>query len=694
MHTPHPPRPPYPPPGEVPGESDEFLAGPLRAGSDAEAARCTALLMARHWQPAQDYAVVCLAGSGTLAHMVTATAFHQVLDRLALGEPAEALRPRLLVAVRDTVVNWSGADRITAVLPGLGKPAGGRGMRAAKTLTPENRALSGRAFHGLPRLEQTLLWHTEVEAEEIAVPALLLGIGPESAAAAQAQARDAFRDGLVRAHRELAPGQECRYYNRLLDIPIRRGGALLPDVQDHLAGCAYCRHAAEQLGHADAALGLLLAEAVLGWGARRYLDSRPGRGPAPGRRSTGARRGKPGLLARATLPPARRRTRALGGRLPGASPFTRRGADGRDPGDPLPGSGALGAADGLDPGGTPPAPLPNSAPGPGAPVRSGDGGFGGLFEGPGSGVPGGVDGRDLFGPFPGSAPGSGGPSEASGVGALGGVGGLLPVSGSRVPGGAGPGDPRAAFGAGVPGRAGGRRRRGSGWGSARGAGGSRRAGVLGLRGVVRPRGGPWAARERAVLPAAGAALSVRTLLTGVGVVSAGLLATVLAVGVWPDGGDGTDPVASTSAVPATGMRSPVTSTTLPVTGRPTRLRNAAAGLCLDIKGTPKAGAGAVLAGCSAVATQQWTYETDGLLRSAGGPDLCLDSHADAGVVILGTCAGPDSRRADDVRYDLTAQGELVPRWDRTLALATAGGQVGADLVVKVRDRSAGQRWQG
>ncbi|MGW2485983.1 RICIN domain-containing protein [Streptomyces sp. NPDC001606] len=651
MHTPHPPRPPYPPPGEVPGESDEFLAGPLRAGSDAEAARCTALLMARHWQPAQDYAVVCLAGYGTLAHMVTATAFHQVLDRLALGEPAEALRPRLLVAVRDTVVNWSGADRITAVLPGLGKPAGGRGMRAAKTLTPENRALSGRAFHGLPRLEQTLLWHTEVEAEEIAVPALLLGIGPESAAAAQAQARDAFRDGLVRAHRELAPGQECRYYNRLLDIPIRRGGALLPDVQEHLAGCAHCRHAAEQLGHADAALGLLLAEAVLGWGARRYLDSRPGRSPAPGRRSTGGRRGKPGLLARATLPPVRRRTRALGGRLPGASPFTRRRADIRDPGDPLPGSSALGGVDARDPCDPLPGTLPNSAPGPGVP---------------------------------------GWPSEASGAGVLGGVGGLLPVSGSGVPGGRGPGDPMAAFGAGVPGRAGGRRRRGS----ASRAGGSRRAVGLGLGGVVRPRGGPWAARDRAALPPAGAALSVRTLLTGVGVVSAGLLATVLAVGVWPDGGDGTDPVASTSAVPGTGMRSPVTSTALPVAGRPTRLRNAAAGLCLDVKGTPKAGAGAVLAGCSAAATQQWTYETDGLLRSAAGPDLCLDSHADAGVVILGACAGPDSRRADDVRYDLTAQGELVPRWDRTLALATAGGQVGADLVVKVRDRSAGQRWQG
>ncbi|MFI2206197.1 RICIN domain-containing protein [Streptomyces sp. NPDC020192] len=541
MPTPHPPRPPYPPPGGDPGEPDELLAGPLRAGSDAEGSRSTALLMARHWQPAHEYAGICLAMSGPLAHMVTATAFHQVLGRLALGEPAEALRPRLLVTVRDTVVNWSGTDRITAVLSGLGKPAGGRGMRAAKTLIPDNRALSDRSFHALPRLEQALLWHIEVEAEPISVPAALLGLDADSATAALEEARDKFREGLVRAHRELAPGKDCRYYNRLLDVPIRRGGALLPDVQEHLAACPYCRHAAEQLGHADAALGVLLAEAVLGWGARRYLDSRPGRrqGPASGgnRRSGGRRRGgdKPGLLARAA------RTGSL---------------------------------------------------------RRGDG------------------------------------------------------------------DSRAPRG----------RRRGGG------------------------EPGPLARIPAAVLRAPVAALSSRTLLTGVGVASAGLLATVLAISMWPDGGDGTDPVASTSAVPGTGGPSAPTSATapgtagLPTSGRPTRLRNADADLCLDIKGTPRAGAGAVLAVCSSAAGQQWTYDTDGLLRSAAVTDLCLDSHADAGVVILGGCADAGSPRERDVRYDRTAQGELLPRWDHTLALAAAGATPGADLVVKVRDHSAGQRW--
>lgn len=80
--------------------------------------------MARHWQPAYDYSVICLASSANIASMVTATSFHQVLDRLMRGETGVALRPRLLVTVRDTVKAWSAEDRISGVLPDLRKPAG------------------------------------------------------------------------------------------------------------------------------------------------------------------------------------------------------------------------------------------------------------------------------------------------------------------------------------------------------------------------------------------------------------------------------------------------------------------------------------------------------------------------------------------------------------------------------------------
>ncbi|MFF8972622.1 ricin-type beta-trefoil lectin domain protein [Streptomyces sp. NPDC014995] len=278
MQSPNPPRPPYPPrPGWIPGDSDRDLAA--RLGTDGNAG-AVALLLARHWRAAHDYATVCLAGPEDSGRLVAAAAFHEVFGRLADGRAGGALRPQLLVAVRDMVRAWAGTDGVVAVLPELRKTVGGRGLRAARPATPERRQLAERAFQSLPAASQCLLWHTEVEAEPITIPAGLLGVDGITAEAGLERAREQFRAGCVRAHRELAPTTECRFYNRLLDVPLRRGGTLLPDVRRHLAECRHCRHAAEQLSHFDGGLDVLLAETVLGWGARRYLDSRPGRATA------------------------------------------------------------------------------------------------------------------------------------------------------------------------------------------------------------------------------------------------------------------------------------------------------------------------------------------------------------------------------------------------------------------------------
>jgi hypothetical protein len=499
-------------------ESDEGLAALLRAQPEGELAQSVALLMARHWQPAYDYAVICLGTSASIASMVTAAAFQQALDRLKRAESAAALRPHLLVTVRDTVRAWSAADRISGFLPELRKPAGGRGMRATKSMTPENRKLAERSFQALPGLAQCVLWHTEVEAEHISVPAGLLGMDPDTASAALDQAREQFRQGCVRAHRELAPNKDCRYYNRLLDVPIRRGGTLLPDVQQHLLECRFCRYAAEQLSHFEGSLGVLLAESVLGWGARRYLDSRPGRGQPSGTR-------------------------------PGRSGGRRQGGGGRHRGRLRP-------------------PLPT---------------------------------------------GSGGRRAARG-----------------------PGNSKA-------------------------------------------------------------------LLAGAGVLSGALLATVLITTLWPQD-DGGDPSASGTSSPGQsatpGPQAPPAGSTSPPPAVPTppvrtRLRNVAADLCLDIKGgKAQSGASLKLAVCSSAGTQAWSYGENGLLRSVANPDLCVDSHVDAGVVVLGSCASTGSKRGDDVRYDLTVQGELLPRWQEDLAVAPAAARdPDSDVVVKIRDRTDEQRWR-
>ncbi|MFB8177275.1 RICIN domain-containing protein [Streptomyces sp. NPDC055966] len=314
MQSPHPPRPPYPPLPGPGGASDRDLLARL-SGPHAARHHAVAVLLARHWRAARDYAVVCLASFGPAAPLVATAAFHDVLGRAAGGAVGGALRPHLLVAVRDTVRTWAADDATCTTLPELRRPTGGRGLRAAHPGTPERRRLAERAFRDLPGASQCLLWHTEVEAEPINIPAGLLGIAPATAAAALERVREQFRAGCVRAHRELAPTKECRFYNRLLDVPMRRGGALLPDVRHHLTVCPYCRHAADTIGQFEGDLGLMLAETVLGWGARRYLDSRPGRGAAeewPTAAAPDADRAASGVRHR-TGPGGRRRTALLVG---------------------------------------------------------------------------------------------------------------------------------------------------------------------------------------------------------------------------------------------------------------------------------------------------------------------------------------------------------------------------------------------
>ncbi|RZU17875.1 ricin-type beta-trefoil lectin domain protein [Streptomyces sp. BK239] len=318
MPSANPPRPPFPPrPGHTPGDSDRDLAARLGTAGNA---RAVALLLIRHWQAAHDYATVCLAGHEDSARLVAAAAFHEVFGMAAGGRPGGALRPQLLVAVRNTVRDWAGKDAMVDMLPELRKPVGARGLRAARPGTPERRQLTEHAFRSLPTASQYLLWHTEVEAEPITIPAGLLGVDAATAQTGLERARMQFHAACVRAHRELAPSAECHFHNRLLDVPPHDGGTLLPDAREHLADCRHCRHTAEQLSHFEDALDILLAETVLGWGARRYLESRPGRAtaaetpalPAPVRPADGGRHHRTtsdGVL----VLPGRRRRAALAG---------------------------------------------------------------------------------------------------------------------------------------------------------------------------------------------------------------------------------------------------------------------------------------------------------------------------------------------------------------------------------------------
>ncbi|GAB1339266.1 hypothetical protein ACE1SV_58560 [Streptomyces sp. E-15] len=334
------------------GLSDEQLSAELRKWTGASPApHPVGELLDRHWAAAFAYARLCTDGPRA-AGMLTTAAFTRLFGAALRQEgPSAAWRPHLLVAVRRIAAAWDADGRRGLLHPAL--RGGGTGQSAAARLPPPSgRRLLSRAFRRLPEPARAVLWHTEVESEPLAVSAVLLGLRAEDTGVALRRARARLREECLQAHRELAPDDECRRYPRMLDVTFRRGRTGLdPDLRQHLSGCAHCDRTAEQLARFNDGLGLALAEAVLGWGARGYVAARAADAdepavprPAatlvvpPGGRAVPARGGDAGPPWAGTpaarggraahrRPPGRGRARALAPAAatgPGPGPATRR----------------------------------------------------------------------------------------------------------------------------------------------------------------------------------------------------------------------------------------------------------------------------------------------------------------------------------------------------------------------------------
>ncbi|MEV0692009.1 ricin-type beta-trefoil lectin domain protein [Streptomyces sp. NPDC050388] len=569
---------------------DEQLAAELRKWTGATPALHPAgELLDRHWESVFGYARLCTDGPRS-AGMLTTAAFTRLFgETLKHNGPGSAWRPQLLVTVRRIAAEWSGDHRRDMLRPDLTAESGDARRPAARLLPlPERRLLAG-AFQRLPQSARCLLWHVEVESEPLRVPAGLLALDEEGARIELRRAQDRLRDEVLQLHGELAPDQECRRYLRLLEVTYRRAGTELdPDLRTHLDSCVHCRHAADQLARFTTGLGTALAEAVLGWSAREYAESRA------------------------------------------------RAADATD--EPAPGS--------TDGGST-----AEERPSP-------EGLVGAAFPGPADGPSGTADE-----PFTNAAPIPPLPTEE-------------PRTAPAVP----PVPNTAPFPATHP--------------------APRPASRPGRRAAPRtgPRGAVLRAGSRVARKAARRAARRRNLAAGILTVS-GLI--VLPLVLWTSGGSdasarGDDRPSGTPGTeegtsPEPGDPSPGSGEVVKGALRG-RLHNTASGLCVGVVGDRAvAGAETELTACSTGKVQQWTYETDGLLRNVAEPDLCLDSRLGYSVR-LARCAGPARANADSARYDFTVQGSLVPRSGQDLGLAPAATDGSGALVLKTRDDSDTQRW--
>ncbi|MET7913793.1 ricin-type beta-trefoil lectin domain protein [Streptomyces avermitilis] len=628
-------------------------------------------LLARHWEEAFSYARLCTDGAHP-AGMLTTAAFTRLFEEAARqGGPTAAWRPQLLVAIRRIAAEWDSDHRRPLLHPELRSGPGATGRAAARLLPPENRRLVSRAFQRLAEPVRCLLWHTQVEGEGIDVPAALLGLDVDGATVKLERAREQLREGCLDVHREFAAGDECRRYARLLDVSLRRGDdALDPDLSDHMAGCAHCRCAAEQLNRFYDRLPLLLAEGVLGWGAREYLDARGERAPGTVEKTADrptADAAPPAVVADARMDFAS--DTAPDGTADTARDFT---AD--RPEDFAAHATREFPAAGTSPGFGPDVPPDVVDDAAQAFAVAADARLD-FASGPGEGLP--HAPRENGNPHRSAdplAPGHGA-SARHAAGANAGVGRATDTGASA----------RHAADVGAGARpstdTGGSARHTAGPGD-----GSRSARVV-------PPVGPRSAhkaRRRAQRRRRHVALAVLTVSACV------VVPLALWSGSW-SGGGGTA-AGRSSGEPGTGTG---TGSSLPWVGAAAatpsgtvqgRIRNADSGLCIGIsKNKAVAGAEAVLVDCTSSVTQRWEYETDGLLRSLDAPELCLDSHLGYSVQ-LAACAGESQPGAKNVRYDFTRQGSLVPRWNQDLALTSASGARGAALVLKPRTDSESQRW--
>jgi len=294
------------------GPSDADLITRARAGDD----RAYELLYRRHRSAALRYAR-SLPSSPADVEDIVAEAFARVLAALRAGNgPEEAFRPYLLSAVRNAfydLVRRSGREQpVDDVSPyDSGQPF------TDPVTHGEERVLIARAFDKLPERWRMVLWHTEVEGENPAAVAPLLGISPNAVSALAYRAREGLRESYLQAHLATARDRGCR---RTVDklAAYTRGNLSRAEkqrVRDHLDGCAHCRLLFRELADVNARLGALLGPIVLGSGVAGLVaggtavgaGEAVALGTAAGSTSTG-----PSVLAQFVKRLARRRDVQLG----------------------------------------------------------------------------------------------------------------------------------------------------------------------------------------------------------------------------------------------------------------------------------------------------------------------------------------------------------------------------------------------
>lgn len=228
-------------------------------------------LFARHVDAARRLAR-SLSSDGEADDLVS-EAFAKVLVVLQRGEgPDTALRPYLLTALRRLHLDRVRAVARTRPTDDIAAYDEGEAFHDTVVAGFESGA-AARAFASLPERWQMVLWHLEVEGQQPAEVAPLLGISANSVSALGYRAREGLRQAFVTMHAQDADDERCAVTRAKLgafvrnDVSKRDGAA----IEEHLRDCRECAAIYLELVEVNSELRVLLAPIVLGGAAAAYL---------------------------------------------------------------------------------------------------------------------------------------------------------------------------------------------------------------------------------------------------------------------------------------------------------------------------------------------------------------------------------------------------------------------------------------
>ncbi|WP_316748857.1 RICIN domain-containing protein [Streptomyces herbicida] len=219
----------------------------------------------RHHDAVHGYARLC-ASSESSARQLAAQTFTMLARETARGvEPQVPLRHQLLLLTCRSAASWAGDERSAGLDPGLLlvlNTTAAPGGPTPPLLAP---------FRSLPSRTQGLIWYGIVEQEPEESTAALLGLTHEDVRFGTPQALQAMAQACLKHRLAASDDPQCGDFRRLIEESVRPGTPRYSsDLHTHMAHCAHCTAAYEDLAALRDAPRAALAEGLLPWAGTTY----------------------------------------------------------------------------------------------------------------------------------------------------------------------------------------------------------------------------------------------------------------------------------------------------------------------------------------------------------------------------------------------------------------------------------------